>query len=99
MRVECEICGAYTEDPKQIEWAKKYRTCPECRHIGSLFIAEEDESMKEDMYMVDLTIHKEVYVKAGTPGEAKEKAIEAAQFMGQYYALEIEDVKKVEEWE
>lgn len=55
--------------------------------------------MKEDMYMVDLTIHKEVYVKASSLGEAKEKAIKAAQFMGQYYALEIEDVKKVEEWE
>ena len=99
MRVECEICGAYTEDPNQIEWARKYRTCPECRHIGSLFIVEEDEDMKEDMYMVDLTIHKEVYVKASSIAEAKEKAIEAAQFMGQYYALEIEDVKKVEEWE
>lgn len=47
MRIECEICGAYTEDPNEIEWAKKYRTCPECKHIGSLFIAEEDESMKE----------------------------------------------------
>ena len=45
MRVECEICGAYTEDPNEIEWAKKYRTCPECRHIGSLFIVEENESM------------------------------------------------------
>ena len=45
MRVECEICGAYTEDPEQIEWAKKHRICPECRHIGSLFIAEEDENM------------------------------------------------------
>lgn len=45
MRVECEICGAYTEDPKQIEWAKKHRICPECRHVGSLFIAEEDKSM------------------------------------------------------
>ncbi len=54
--------------------------------------------MKEDMYMVDLTIHKEVYVKASSPGEAKEKAIKATQFMGQYYALEIEDVKKVEEY-
>lgn len=40
MRVECEICGAYTEDPNEIEWAKKYRTCPECRHVGSLFITE-----------------------------------------------------------
>ena len=45
MRVECEICGAYTEDPNEIEWAKKYRTCPECKHIGSLFIVEENESM------------------------------------------------------
>ena len=45
MRVECEICGAYTEDPNEIEWAKKYRTCPECRHIGSLFITEEDKNM------------------------------------------------------
>lgn len=45
MRVECEICGAYTEDPNEIEWAKKYRTCPECRHIGSLFITEEDNNM------------------------------------------------------
>lgn len=45
MRVECEICGAYTEDPKEIEWAKKYKTCPECRHIGSLFITEEADSM------------------------------------------------------
>ena len=45
MRVECEICGAYTEDPNEIEWAKKYRACPECRHIGSLFIVEEDKSM------------------------------------------------------
>jgi hypothetical protein len=45
MRVECEICGAYTEDPNEIEWAKKYRTCPECRHIGSLFIVKEKESM------------------------------------------------------
>ena len=45
MRIECEICGAYTEDPNQIEWAKKYRTCPECRHIGSLFITEEDEDL------------------------------------------------------
>lgn len=99
MRVECEICGAYTEDPNQIEWARKYRTCPECRHIGSLFIAEEDESMKEDMYMVDLTIHKEVCVKASSLAEAKEKAIQAIQSMLQYYALEIEDAKKVEEWE
>lgn len=45
MRMECEICGAYTEDPNEIEWAKKYRTCPECRRIGSLFIAKEDKSM------------------------------------------------------
>lgn len=45
MRIECEICGAYTEDPKEIEWAKKHRICPECRHIGSLFIAEEDEDL------------------------------------------------------
>jgi hypothetical protein len=45
MRIECEICGAYTEDPNEIEWAKKYRTCPECKHIGSLFIAEEDKNM------------------------------------------------------
>lgn len=44
MRVECEICGAYTEDPKAIEWAKRNRICPECRHIGSLFIAEENEN-------------------------------------------------------
>ena len=43
MRVECEICGAYTEDPNEIELAKKYRTCPECRHIGSLFITEEED--------------------------------------------------------
>lgn len=42
MRVECEICGAYTEDPKEIEWAKKNRICPECRHIGSLFITDKD---------------------------------------------------------
>jgi hypothetical protein len=60
MKVECEICGAYTEDPNEIEWAKKYRTCPECRHIGSLFIAEEDESMKE------FTI--EIKVKAPSSG-------------------------------
>ena len=60
MRVECEICGAYTEDPKEIEWAKKHRTCPECRHIGSLFIAEENESMKE------FTI--EIKVKAPSSG-------------------------------
>lgn len=45
MKVKCEICGAYTEDPNEIEWAKKYRTCPECRHIGSLFITEEADSM------------------------------------------------------
>ena len=45
MRVECEICGAYTEDPNEIEWAKKHRICPVCRHIGSLFIAEETDSM------------------------------------------------------
>lgn len=44
MRIECEICGAYTEDPNEIEWAKKYRICPECRHIGSLFIAEENQN-------------------------------------------------------
>ena len=46
MRVECEICGAYTEDPNEIEWVKKYRTCPECRHIGSLFIVEEEETIR-----------------------------------------------------
>ena len=45
MRVECEICGAYTEDPNEIEWAKKHRTCPECRHIGGLFITEEADNM------------------------------------------------------
>ena len=60
MRVECEICGAYTEDPKEIEWAKKHRICPECRHIGSLFIAEEDETMEE------FTI--EIKVKASSSG-------------------------------
>ena len=60
MRIECEICGAYTEDPKEIEWAKKHRTCPECRHIGSLFIAEEDESMEE--YTI------EIKVRAASPG-------------------------------
>ncbi len=60
MKVECEICGAYTEDPKEIEWAKKHRICPSCLHIGSLFIAEEDESMKE------FTI--EIKVKAPSPG-------------------------------
>lgn len=49
--------------------------------------------MKEDEYIVDLTIHKEIVVKAFSPGEAKEKAIEAAQFMGTYYALEIEKVE------
>jgi hypothetical protein len=43
MRVECEICGAYTEDPNEIECAKKNRICPGCGHIGSLSIAEEDE--------------------------------------------------------
>lgn len=95
MRVECEICGAYTEDPNQIEWAKKYRACPECRHIGSLFIAEENESMKENTYIIDLTIHKEMYVEASSLAEAKEKAIQAVQSMVQYYALEIEDAKKV----
>lgn len=97
MRIECEICGAYTEDPNEIEWAKKYRICPECRHIGSLFIAEENKSMKEDIYMIDLTIHKVMCVEASSLAEAKEKAIQAVQSMVQYYALEIEDAKKVGE--
>ena len=61
MRVECEICGAYTEDPNEIEWAKKNRICPVCGHIGSLFTVEEDENMKE------LTI--EIKVKAPSFGD------------------------------
>lgn len=52
MKVECEICGAYTEDPNEIEWAKRYGTCPECMRVRSLFIVEEDESMKE--FNIDL---------------------------------------------
>lgn len=48
MRIECEICGAYTEDPNEIEWAKKYRTCPCCRHIGSLFIADQVEEVEDE---------------------------------------------------
>ena len=55
--------------------------------------------MKENEYMVDLTIHKKIFIKASSPSEAKEKAIEAAQFMGQYYALEIEDIQKIERYE
>ena len=55
--------------------------------------------MREDEYVVDLTIHKEIVIRASSPGEAKEKAIQAAQYMGQYYALEIEDVRKVESYE
>ena len=55
--------------------------------------------MREDEYIVDLTIHKEIVVRASSPGEAKEKAIQAAQYMGQYYALDIEDVKKIEQYE
>ena len=43
MRVECEICGAYTEDPEAIEQAKRVRICPGCGHIGSLHIANEEE--------------------------------------------------------
>ena len=51
MRVECEICGAYTEDPNEIEWAKRNRICPGCRHIGSLFIAKEDShDVTDDIY-------------------------------------------------
>lgn len=60
-------------------------------------IAEENESMKENTYIIDLTIHKEMYVEASSLAEAKEKAIQAVQSMVQYYALEIEDVKKVKE--
>ena len=82
MRVECEICGAYTEDPKEIEWAKKYRTCPECRHIGSLFIEEEDESMKE------FTI--EIKVKAPGPGCAYDWALRAA--MGEANYCEVDEI-------
>lgn len=70
MRVECEICGAYTEDSNQIEWAKKYRTCPECRHIGSLFIAEEDESMRE--FNIDVTINMSFNIHAKNYEEAKD---------------------------
>ena len=55
--------------------------------------------MKENEYMVDLTIHKEIIIKASSIEEAKEKAIEAAQFMGHYYALEIEDVRRIERYE
>lgn len=55
--------------------------------------------MREDEYVVDLTIHKEIVVRASSLGEAKEKAIKAAQFMGTYYALEIEDVRRVDAYE
>lgn len=54
--------------------------------------------MKENTYMIDLTIHKVMCVNAGSLAEAKEKAIQAVQSMVQYYALEIEDAKKVREW-
>ena len=96
MRVECEICGAYTEDPNEIEWAKKYRTCPERRHIGSLFIVEEDESMKE--FNVDLIIDKTFNVFADSIEEAKEKAIlKARQLVGTYNCFDIDLVEEIKD--
>lgn len=92
MRIECEMCGAYTEHPKAIEIAEQTRCCPVCCHIGSLFIA------KENTYNINLSINKTFEVAADSPEEAKEKAIEAArQLLDSYNSLEINRVEEVEE--
>ena len=41
MRMECEICGAYTEDLNEIKEAKETNICPLCRSIGGLNTMEE----------------------------------------------------------
>lgn len=98
MKVECEICGAYTEDPNEIEWAKKYRTCPECRHIGSLFIAEEDENMKE--FNIDVIIKKTINVSAKNYEEAKEKVRQSLDvYDALYFDRTIEVIPEDEDCE
>ena len=40
MRIECEICGSYTEMEKPPE----NNICPVCFHVGSLFVSDEPSS-------------------------------------------------------
>lgn len=54
---------------KEIEWAKKYRTCPECKHIGSLFIVEEEWLIK--LWVDDVRPAPEGYIWIKTVNEAK----------------------------